>query len=133
MPLVLRRIYQPPEKSYNIVARNHHDNKMGFSAPNNNDYILFNRWLYTWDGCTELNITSVHGRAATVQLEDSNWNIIVTGNIEHGHRSTPISGSHDFDVKLTGDGRMQLQTTDGSKWGTGSSDVLTYVLVPFQA
>lgn len=133
MPLSLERIYQPPELSYNIVVRNHRDNRMEFSPPGQNTHILFSRWLGSGHRCTELNITSVHGRAANVQLEDSSWSIIVSGNIVNGYSSTPVGGNRDFDVRFTGDGRMLLQTTNGGNWGTGSSDVLTFVLVPFQA
>lgn len=133
MVLNLRKIYTTPDKDVNIVVRNHHDQKMAFCCPGDVAYIDFSRWLYAWEGCTEINITSVYGRVATVQLEDDDkWGLVVSGNIEGGKKKVPVGGSRDFDVILTGDGHMHLKCWDDYAWGEGSGNSLDFVLVPFQ-
>lgn len=132
MVLNLRRVYQPSNKSYNIIVRNHRDSAMAFCCPNDVEYIDFSRWLDAGGKCTELNVTSVYGRTATIQLEDSDWTLIVSGNIEDGRKVVKVGGSRDFDVKFTGDGHMHLQCWNGEKWGDGEGNSLDFVLVPFQ-
>ncbi|KAH8807621.1 hypothetical protein F5884DRAFT_857195 [Xylogone sp. PMI_703] len=133
MVLNLQKIYQPTNSEiYNIIVRNHRDSVMAFCPPHDAEYISFGRWLDEGNKCTELNITSVHGRTASVQLEDSDWKLIVSGNIQGDRKVINVSGSKDFDVKFTSDGHMILQCWHGYSWGNGTGNTLDFTLVPFQ-
>lgn len=133
MVLNLRNIYQPSSKSYNIIARNHRDKAMKFCCPYDASHIDFSRWLDAGEKCTELTITSVYGRTASIQLEDDDdRHLIVSGNIPDGRHVIKVGGSRDFDVRFTGDGKMRLECWDGYDWGSGLGNSLEFVLVPFQ-
>ncbi|KAI1761024.1 hypothetical protein GGR53DRAFT_46242 [Hypoxylon sp. FL1150] len=132
MVLNLQKVYQPANRSYNIIIRNHRDNFMTFCAPHDAEYVHFGRWLDKCKKCTELNITNAYGRTASVQLEDDDWRLIVTGNIKGGRRVVNVGGSKDFDIKFTSDGHMILQCWDGTEWGMGTGNIVDILLVPFQ-
>lgn len=131
MVLKLQKIYQPPDKSFNIIVRNHRDNFMAFSCPNTAEYISFGRWLDQREKCTELNITAESGLTASIRLEDSHWQLIVSGNIEGGQRVVKVDGSRDFDIRFTKNGQMLLQCCDGYEWSDGVGGSLSFDVVPF--
>ncbi|KAI2464681.1 hypothetical protein F4781DRAFT_436148 [Annulohypoxylon bovei var. microspora] len=132
MVLNLQEIHQPENKTYNIIVRNHRDNAMAFCCPQDAQYIKFDRWLDQGEKCTEINVTSVHGRTASIQLEDSDWKLIVSGNIQGGRKVFSVGGSRDFNVEFTADGHMILQCRDGYNWGRGTGNSLDFILVSFQ-
>ncbi|KAI0474199.1 hypothetical protein F4859DRAFT_482247 [Xylaria cf. heliscus] len=133
MVLNLQRVFQPESKTLNIIVRNHRDKSMEFCCPHDAASISIGRWLDKWEKCTEINVTSVYGRTASIQLEDSNnWELIVSGNITGGRKVISVGGSRDFDVKFTADGHMLLECWDGYTWGSGSGSTLDFTLVPFQ-
>lgn len=132
MVLNLRTIYRSGNKSYNIIARNHRDQAMMFSGPNDIEPIHFGRWLDAGEKCTELNVTNSDGQTATIQLEDHNWRLIVSGNIKGGRKVIRVGGSHDFDIIFKDCGHMLLQCRNGEKWGDDSGNSLDFVLLPFQ-
>ncbi|KAI0883628.1 uncharacterized protein GGS22DRAFT_167575 [Annulohypoxylon maeteangense] len=131
MVLNLQKIYQPENKTYNIIVRNHRDNVMAFCCPHNAEYINFGRWLGRWGKCTELNITNVYGRTASIQIEDSDWQLIVSGNIQGGRKVVDVGGSRDFDIRFTANGHMVLECLGGYNWGAGIGKSLDFIVVPF--
>ncbi|KAI1094466.1 hypothetical protein F5B19DRAFT_444635 [Rostrohypoxylon terebratum] len=131
MVLNLQKIYQPPDKSFNIIIRNHRDNFMNFSCPNTTEYIHVGRWLDQREKCTELNIIAETGVAASIQLEDRNWHLVVSGNIEGGQKVFAVGGSRDFDVSFTNNGQMLLHCCDGYKWGDDIGGSLSFNISPF--
>ncbi|KAI1773148.1 hypothetical protein F4818DRAFT_119161 [Hypoxylon cercidicola] len=109
-----------------------HFHVTAFSCPHDAEYIKFGRWLDRRHKCTELNVTSEYGNTVSVQLEDSDWELIVSGNIKGGRKAFKVGGSRDFDVRFTTDGHMILQCWDGYEWGYGLGDRLDFTLLPFQ-
>ncbi|KAL6791172.1 hypothetical protein GGI42DRAFT_336290 [Trichoderma sp. SZMC 28013] len=132
MVLNLQKIYQPSSRTYNIIARNHQDKVMAFCSPHSTEYLQFGRWLYESNNCTELSITSMFGRTASIQLEDSDWKLIVSGNIQNGRMSVDVDGSKDFDIRFTDDGFMELQCWHNESWGKGTGNIIRLMLIPFQ-
>ena len=132
MVLNLQKIYQPSDKTYNIVVRNHRDNVMAFCCPNDAEYISFGRWLDAWTKCTEITITNIYGRTASIQMEDDDWHLVISGSIEGGRKAIKVGGSRDFDVIFTNDGHIILQCWNNKNWGSNLGNTLDFVLVPFQ-
>ncbi|KAI0149946.1 hypothetical protein F4776DRAFT_659838 [Hypoxylon sp. NC0597] len=132
MSIILKNIYRQPDETYNIVARNHSENTMKFSPPNDKHYIACNYKIGERGSCTELNITNAHGCTANIQLEESNSNLIVSGNIESGRKTFKISKPHNFSIELTSDGYLALQCLDGNNWGPRLSNWLSFKIIPFQ-
>jgi hypothetical protein len=132
MVLNLRTIYAPDQRNISITVRNHRDNHtMSFLPPQAVEKIDFSRWLDEGSKCTELNITTVYGRCATIYLEDSDWHLIVSGNIDDGRKSFKIGGDRDFDVHFTDAGIMRL-TCANDTWGEGLPATLEFDLPPLQ-
>ncbi|EGX88626.1 hypothetical protein CCM_08671 [Cordyceps militaris CM01] len=128
----LRNVLQPDSKAYNIVVRNNDDKTVDFSAPFGLASISVGRWIGRGAGCTEVTITNMKGNVATVQVEDSNWNMIITGTIAGGVKKFKVGGDRDFNIALTPDGHLRFQCLDGNTWSDGGESVIDVTLLPFQ-
>ncbi|KAI1759446.1 hypothetical protein GGR53DRAFT_513579 [Hypoxylon sp. FL1150] len=144
MTIILNKVFQPSTRTYNIVIRDHSKNTVVFCAPRDAEYVACNHKVGEWYGCTELNVTSNSGRAATVQLEHGNGQLIVSGNIKGGRKVVDIDADDDdegdvevrevckpieFDIMFSDAERMVLRAT--SYWGNGWGYSLEFVLVKF--
>ncbi|KAM3515965.1 hypothetical protein MY11210_000505 [Beauveria gryllotalpidicola] len=128
----LRNVHQPDSKAYNIVVRNNHDKTVDFSAPFGLSSISVGRWIGRGGGCTEVTITNMTGNVATVQVEDSNWYMKISGTIKGGFIQHKVDGDRDFDIALTPDGHLRFQCLDGNTWSDGGESLIDVTLLPFQ-
>ncbi|KAF5696203.1 hypothetical protein FGLOB1_13703 [Fusarium globosum] len=130
MVLNLQKIWQPTNTRYHVTIRDNRENDQWYLAPHKNSMDL-NRWLDTGSKLLELNVTNAFGRSATIILEDYDWWLWVSGNIEGGEQKIKVHGSVDFDVTFTDDGCISFynNTTD---WGNGAGKVVKYKILPFQ-
>ncbi|KAI0380299.1 hypothetical protein F5Y04DRAFT_282063 [Hypomontagnella monticulosa] len=133
----LWRVHQPEQRNYNIVARDHKFNVTCFCPPNSADFLECLYWPGEMRECTELNVTSMCGNVATIQLEYriDNSQLTVSGNITGGRYVINIEGYHAalcFDVRFTAQGRMVLERGDGQPWTDGVGNCLEFTVDAFQ-
>ena len=129
MVLNLQNIIQPTtNEGLTIIVQNHRD-KSKHTIPKGSTRFSLGRWLDSGHKRTELIISNTLGQTATITLEDSNWYLIVAGNIKGGWKGIRVGGSRDFDLTLTDDEKMELKCWEGT-WGDDNGDTLTFELAP---